>query len=123
MILRPLRLNDLGPIDEIWQRCHKGTYGIPARKFVVTDAVVENGKVTGYGIVRMFGEALLYLDKDISKFQQAKTFKLLMDQAIIDCRQAGLDQLNVGIADPAFANILRQKYGFKTRNQMLYLEY
>lgn len=124
MILRALEQKDLKQIDEFWKKCLRGKYGIPKRKFVVTDAVTEtDSKVVSYGIVRMFAEALLYIDKDMSKFQQAKSFKLLMDQAIIDCQNAGLDQLNVGVADPDFADILRENFGFKNREQMLFMEF
>jgi hypothetical protein len=125
MQIRPLNLSDLKPIDDFWQKYHKNVYGIPERKFVVTDDVVadDNDHPIAYGIVRMFAEALLYIDKDVSKFAQAKAFKLLMEKAIVDCKNADLDELNVGIADPSFAGILKAKYQMKKRNQeMLFLE-
>ena len=121
MIIRDLGLSDLAPIDEMWQRCHKGVNGIAERKFVVTDAVVENGKLTGYGVVRFFAEASLYIDKDISRFQQAKTFKLLMEKAIKDCKSASLDALNVVVVDPSFEDLLRKRYDFKERGKLLTL--
>lgn len=124
MQIRSLKLNDLKPIDDFWKKHHKNLYGIPERKFVVTDDVVvdDENLPIAYGIVRMFSEALLYINKDISKFQQAKTFKLLMDKAIKDCKIAGLDQLNIGVADPSFAAVLKDKYQMKEREQMLFLE-
>jgi hypothetical protein len=124
MILRNLQPQDLQQINAFWEKHHKGTYGIPKRTFVVTDAVTTSkDKVVGYGIVRMFAEALLYLDKDMSKFQQTKSFKLLMEQALINCNRAGLDQLNIGVADENFKETLISGFGFKPREAMLFKEF
>ena len=124
MIIRRLELKDLESINEIWERCHKGKRGIPKRKFTITDAVAENGsgRLAGYGTVRFFAEALLFLDTDISGFQQAKAFKLLMDKAIEDCRRFDVEQLNVGVDDAGFEAILMNRYRFVPRNKMLILE-
>lgn len=123
MYIRNLQVptsQELQSINEIWESCHKGIQGIPAPKYVVAHAVTENnGEIKSYGIVRCFGEALLYLDKRLSKFQQAKSFKLLMEQAIIECQAIGLDQLSAGVDNYDFEQILIHKYGFKPRQQML----
>ena len=124
MQIRPLNLSDLKPIDDFWQKYHKNVYGIPERKFVVTDDVIvdKSDSPIAYGIVRMFAEPLLYINRDVSKFQQAKAFKLLMEKAIVDCRNAGLDQINIGVKDPSFAAVLKSRYQMKERESMLYLE-
>jgi hypothetical protein len=125
MQIRPLILSDIKAIDEFWQKHHRGKHGIPKRRFVLTDDVVadDNDHPIAYGIVRMFAEALLYIDKDKSKYAQAKAFKLLMEKALVDCKNADLDELNVGIADPSFAGILKDRYQMKKRDQeMLSLE-
>jgi len=124
MIIRSLDLADLEGLNEIWERCHKGKRGIPARKYTITDAIAENGggKLAGYGTVRFFAEALLFLDKDLSGYQQAKAFKLLMDRAIEDCKRADVEQLNVGVDDAGFEAILKNRFGFIDRPKMLILE-
>jgi hypothetical protein len=124
MKIRSLQNSDLLPIDNFWKKHHQGKYGIPLRKFVLTDDVVADDKdrPIAYGIVRMFAEALLYIDKDVSKFQQAKAFKLLMEKAIADCKNADLDQLNVGVADLSFEAVLKDKYQMRERENMLLLE-
>lgn len=123
MDLRRLKESDIDPINEIWEKYHKGTYGIPARRFLITEAVTENGKgISAYGLVRFFAEAMLYLDKSISPFEQAKAFKMLMEQAIIDAKINGLDQLNVDVSDPVFENILKERFGFTERSKTLVLD-
>lgn len=122
MIIRNLIPSDIQKIDEIWNRCHKGIRGIPARKFLVTDAVVENGKVIAYGMLRNFAEALVYIDKDVSRYQQAKSFKLLMEWAIDKAHDYSLDNINVGVNDEHFEGILREKYKFEDRGKTLILD-
>lgn len=121
MNLRRLRPQDYDKINTLWEKCHKNKFGIPPRRFLVTEAITENDSLTGYGIVRFFAEALLYLDKEKSPFEQAKSFKLLLEQAIIDCKNNGLDQLNVFTDDEHFKRIL-QRYDFKERDKGLFLE-
>jgi hypothetical protein len=122
MIIRELELRDLGPIDTFWQRDHKGVRGIPDRSGLLSEAVVENGKVLGYGHVKVFGEASMWLDQTASAFQRAKTFKLMMDKAIRDSKNLGLDLLHVGVEDPHFEMLLRGKYKFADRGTVLQLE-
>lgn len=122
MNLRRIKFEDLDKINEMWERCHKGKLGIPPRRFVVTEAVTENGKVIGYGILRFFAEALLYLDTDVPPYERAKSFLMLMEQAIIDARLSGLDQINVGTDDEHFADLLRKKFKFLDRDKVLVLE-
>jgi len=121
VIIRCLVESDIPKINEIWERCHKGKYGIPNRNFLVTEAVTElSDKITGYGMVRFFAEAMLYLDKDLSPYEQAKSFKLLIERAILDC--AGLDQLNVAVKDKEFEELLKNRYGFVDRGKVIFKE-
>lgn len=121
MIIRELRLSDLVQIDQFWQRDHKGIRGIPSRENIITDAVVENGRILGYGQVKVFGEALLFLNQNASQFEKAKTFKLLMDKAIDDSQKLNLETMHVGIDNDHFESILREKYKFDDRGKVLYL--
>ena len=123
MIIRELRLSDLNEIDAFWQKHHRGIRGIPERKFLVSEAVVEhNDKIIGYGHLRYFAEALMYLDKDFSKYQQAKAFRLMMKQAIRDAKKAGLDNINIGVDDLHFEGVLKGKYQLTDRGTVLSME-
>ena len=122
MVIRELQTADLVPIDAFWQKYHKGIRGIPSRDLLVSEAVVENGKIIGYGHVKAFGEALMFLNEDASKFARAKAFKLMMDKAIFDSKRLGLDLLHVGVEDENFEMLLRSKYKFTDRGTVLQLE-
>jgi len=122
MIIRDLLVSDLPKIDSFWQKYHKGIRGIPERKYLVTEAVVENDdQIVGYGHLRFFAEALLFLNRDASKFQQTKALKLLMEKAIADSRLAGLDAINVGTDDVQFEMLLRSHYKLTDRGTVLSL--
>ena len=122
MIIRNLESFDEEQINSFWEKHHKGIRGIPDRKLIVTDAVVENGSIVGYGMVKLFGEALLYLNKDYSTFQQSKALRLLMKQALEHSKLLGLDQLNVGVDDDNFRKLLENHYGFSDRGTVISLE-
>ena len=121
MIIRSLKFSDLLQIDEFWRKHHKGIRGIPERKFILSEAVVEeNDKVFAYGIVRFFAEALIFMNNDVSSYKRAKAFKLMMDQAIRDGKQLDLDNINFGVDDPHFEEILKS-YGMTDRGKVLAL--
>jgi hypothetical protein len=122
LIARKLRNSDLDLINEFWERDHKGIRGIPDRRLLISECVVENGKIIGYGHVKVFGEALMFLNQHTSQFEKAKAFKLMMDQAIRDSKRLGLDFVHVGVDDSHFEEILRTKYNFTDRGLVLSLE-
>lgn len=122
MNIRDLESPDLLPINDLWEKHHKGIRGIPNRNLIVTDAIVENAGIIGYGMVKLFGEALLYLNRDYSKFQQTKALKLLMQRAINQSKLLGLDQLHVGTDDKDFCELLESHYGFSDRGKVISLE-
>ena len=122
MIIRDLQVSDLSKIDEFWQKYHKGIRGIPERKYLVSEAVVENGSIVGYGMTRVYGESLMYLNRDASRFAQAKAFKLMIEFALADAKKKDLDILHVGVDDPEFEGLLRHHYKFTDRGIVLSLE-
>ena len=122
MITRGLKISDLLEIDEFWRKFHKGMRGIPRRSSLISELVVENGKIIGYGMTKVYGEALMYLNRDASKFSQTKAFKLMMDHAIADAKRKELDILHVGVDDPNFEGLLRHHYKFTDRGVVLSLE-
>ncbi len=121
---RPNR-GDLARIDEIWKKHHSESFGVPNLANTVTHAVVENedGKVQAYGIVKLFAEAILFLDWDAPQRDKIEALKELMLEAIRGTSDAQLEQLHVFVADPKFSKLLKKHFGFKsTTGEMLVLE-
>lgn len=113
MKIREFRPSDIEAIDRIW-RAHYNDVTLPDRRNAVIDAVVESreGGVVGYGQVKLFAEAMLFLDKDASQRNKAQALKLLMLEAIRGTDYAGLKNLYCFIREPEFATLISKHYGF-----------
>ena len=125
MLLRRPESRDLQRIDEIWKKHHSTNFGVPNLNNTVTHAVVENedGKVQAYGTVKLFAEAILYLDWDAPQREKIEALKELMLEAIRGTSDAQLEQLHVFVADPKFSALLKKHFGFKpATGEMLVLE-
>jgi hypothetical protein len=114
MKLRSFRPSDIGPISEIWDKHYSTESSLPNRRNSVVDAVVEdsNGKVIAYGQVKLFAEAMLFLDKDASLRDRTQALKLLMLEAFRGTQQAGIEQMYCFIQDPDFATLIERHFGF-----------
>jgi hypothetical protein len=87
---------------------------MPNRNNAVIDAVVENESgIVGYGQIKMFAEAMMFLDLARPKREKAQAFKLLMREGFRGVRQAGIEELYMFVKDPAFLELVVKRYGFK----------
>lgn len=113
MLLRAIKISDLPVIDRIWRKFHSSNFGLTNTSHTVTKGIIEkDGQVLAYGLVKLFGEAIIVLDLDKSKIDKVEALKALLEQAIIDCRKIGLEQLHVFVKDPSFAAILKKHFDF-----------
>lgn len=114
MRIRKTRRSDFQRIDEIYRDYHQDKFGLPNLDNAVTHAVVErDGKILGFGIVKLYAEAIMVLDLDESKIHRLKAMDKLMSEAYRGCDEIGLDQMHVFVQDPKLMTLLIQKYGFK----------
>jgi hypothetical protein len=113
IVTRELRESDINPIDEIYKR--QSEIDVPSLKYMITNAVIENeetGQILGYGAVKLFTEAILILDKQVSKRDRAQALVEAMKNAIIFSRDAGVEHLFAVANDPSFARVLVNRYKF-----------
>lgn len=126
MNIRPFRREDIEAIDAIWRKHYATESSMPDRQSMVTDAVVEDseGKIIGYGQVRLFAEAMLFLDKDASQRDKVQALKLLMLEAFRGTQSAKLKELYCFINDPDFATLIERHFGFRVvdKGELLYRE-
>lgn len=115
MKIRRFRDEDIPRIDEIWQAHHKDNFGVPNRSTSVVDAVVESdsGKVIAYGQVKLFAEAMLFLDLDASPRERIWAITQLMHEAFRGSEAAGLKDLYAFIKDPDFALLIEKHFHFE----------
>jgi hypothetical protein len=111
--LRSFRVSDIPEIDKIWTEHHSDDYSLPNRNSMIIDAVVEeDGKIIGYGQVRIFAEAMLFLDKDAPLRSRILALKKLMLEAFRGTQQAGIEEIYAFINDPDFSLLIQKHFHF-----------
>lgn len=114
VIARDLKDEDIDKIIEIH---NKDPYtNVPGLNYMIINAVIENtdsGKIIGYGAVKIFVEAQLILDRELSKRDRAEALMEAMHTAIIYSRDAGVETLYANCIDENFAKCLENRFKFK----------
>jgi len=113
--LREFQDSDIPRISAIWEKHHSTDHSLPDRQNSIVDAVVEDdaGNIVAYGQVKLFAEAMLFLDFDSSKLAQGEAIKLLMQEAFRGTREFRLKDIYAFIKDPAFADLIERHFGFQ----------
>lgn len=105
---------DLEAIDDIYEKYYKNQFGLPNLNATVSHGIIEDDKgVIGFGMVKLFAEAIMILDKIRSTRDKSRAMKALMYKALADSKRVGLNQLHVTVDDEEFAKKLEKHYGFK----------
>jgi hypothetical protein len=112
--LRSLAKSDIITLNDLWEK-YWNDYSLPSLKNRVIDALAvdEKDRIIGYGQVKLFAEAQLFLDPTARKRDRVAALKLLMDEAQRGVHKAGLEDLYVFIKNPDFAVLIAQRYGFE----------
>ena len=123
--LRDFKLEDIQPIDEIFR--NQPDHNIPGLKHLIANATItdDNDKVIGYGVVKLFAEGVLLIDKRIRKRDKALAVKLSVEKAICEAKKHGIEQLYFVTGNSSFADVLRKHWGFKNLKEevlVLHLE-
>ena len=115
MHLRRYRNSDLEAVSKLWEKYYKEEFSLPSLFPEIIEAVIEDdwGEIVGFGVVKVFAEAVMILDKDRTTRERVETLDLLMDFAVDGVRAANLKQLHVFVSDGNFGNILKKHYEFK----------
>ena len=113
--IRSFRPEDVPEIDRIWKAHHSDNFGVPDRSTSIIDAVVEDdkGKVIAYGQVKLFAEAMLFLDLDASQRDKIQAVRLLMLEAFRGAELAKLNEIYALIQDPDFSLLIQKHFGFR----------
>jgi hypothetical protein len=118
MKLRPFTNEDIGPISDMWEKFYSIDHGLPDRKTVLADGVVEhNGRVIGYGQLRLFAEATFFVDKDASLRNKISALRACMLDAFRNAEIAKLNEIYVFIKDPKYSALLQKHFHFSLANK------
>lgn len=113
--LRSLQENDLNGIDRIWRECgHADKFGLPTLTNIITKAVADqDGSIIGFGLVKVYAEAVAILDLNKSKVDRLEALEKLLAEAFRACEDLNVEQLHVYVQDLGMQRLLEQKFGFK----------
>jgi hypothetical protein len=107
MIIRKYKPEDAPVVDEIYERCHKGTFGRPNLSHVLSAAVIEDeGKVIGFGCIEIIAEAVMILDTDRSVQDRAEMLDQLLNVAKFIARERTFERFYMFPSDEKFIDIL-----------------
>jgi hypothetical protein len=108
--LRSLTEDDLLKIDAF-----AGTQGLPDLRTRVIDAVAENEKseIVGYGQVKLFAEAQIFLDHSKSRLDKTRAVRELMREAFRGVEHFKLHEVYAFILDPEFADFIVKHFSFE----------
>lgn len=109
-----LENKDIPNVSKLWDEYYSHEFGLPDLTRTVTHAKVEeNGKLIGFGMVKLWPEAIMILDQSQSKITQAKVMKKLMQYAIDACKHYNVEQLYATTVSTTIADLCRDHYEFK----------
>ena len=108
-----IRKSELSDVSRILQLCSNREYDADPFRDILSDRVIVNGeRLSGYGAVKRFTEAVLVLDKQGSTREKVESLKKLMNAAIFETKKVGVSELHVFTTDDSFANILKKHFNF-----------
>ena len=109
MIIREISNSDLNTINKLNEQ---QDFKITSLKNKVVDAIVEDNDIIAYGVVKVFAEAIILVDKDASIIKRVKALRKLMTRAFLGCKEHGIEQIHVFVKDEKLAKSLEKHFGF-----------
>ena len=100
-------------VSRIQRLCTGKEYEADCIRDIISDRViVDDNRITAYGAVKMFAEAVLVLDNSESVRTKIKALRDLMNCAIFETRKAKISELHVFTENDSFAKILKKHFNF-----------
>lgn len=88
-------------------------FALPRPGFMCASKIVKlYGKVVGFGMLKVYPEAFIMIDQELSTRDKVALLKELMAAGIEHCREAEADEMMVFVEDD-FAQILEKHFGFQ----------
>jgi hypothetical protein len=112
--LRSLSPNDILLLDQLWQE-HWSDTSLPGIRNRIIDSIAydsQTKRIIGYGQVKLFAEAMLFLDPTTTKRARVEALKLLMSEAFRGVDMAKIEEIYAFVKDPDFSLLIQKRYGF-----------
>ncbi len=115
-LITNVKAEDVEKIAEIYDRYCKKEFALPTPYSTLGDAVVKNsaGEVIAYGVLEIFAEALLVLNRERTLREKAEAVTKLIHAAKKQARKINVSALYIFSRDPEWSSILKSHFGFVT---------
>jgi len=105
---------DAVAVDEIYDRCHTGTFSRPNLSHVISSAVIEiDGKIVAYGALEIFLEAIMIVDTDARLTHKVTALKELIELAKFSARDKLFDRFYMFPSSDTYMNSLIKHFGMR----------
>lgn len=109
--IRRYQPSDAAAVDEIYNRCHSGTFGRPNLNNVLTAAVVlSDDVIIGFGCLEFIAEAVMIIDTDRRPADRITALKELINTAKFTIKDRPFDRFYIFPSDTKFEKILQKHF-------------
>jgi len=107
-------VGDLQRVDEIYRTHYENEFCLPSLHHTIGSGIISNGDViTAFGMVRLYPEAIIIIDKSLDLQTKVNSLELLYEQAVKVCKHNNFSELNAHTIDSKYSNLLTKRLGFK----------
>ena len=113
VVAREFKESDIEGISRIFDK--QPEIGVPSLKNVVINTTIENdkGEIIAYGVVKIFAEMVLIMDKEIPKKSKAHALMEAMKTAILFSKKTGIEMLYAISSNESFTRVLENRWKMK----------
>jgi hypothetical protein len=105
---------DFEEVNAIYWKYHSNSLYLPdLSNSIFHTSARDNQGTIAFGMVKLFPEAILVMNKDRSLRDRAIALKLMAREAIIQTKAKNYKYLHATIHDDAYLSLLSKHYGFK----------
>ena len=123
MIVRRYQPEDASQIQGIFDKHHKGKFGVPNLAHVISSCVVEkDGQVLGYGALETMLEGIMILDLSLPLKIKLEILKHIIDSGVIATKFGGYERFYSSPSPNKFGSLLSRHFKFKKCDPYYHLE-
>jgi hypothetical protein len=109
--LKPI---DLNRINEIYETHYKDDFSIPnLNNCIGSGVVVNDSEIIGFGMIKLYPEAIILLDKSASSRNKSLALKTLFNEAKRACFSRGFEEFSAHTIDDNYTNLLIKHFKFE----------
>tara|TARA_Y100000310_G_scaffold26486_1_gene25279 strand:+ start:16624 stop:17001 length:378 start_codon:yes stop_codon:yes gene_type:complete len=122
MEIRLATRKDLGSIRRLHTEFYDDEFPFPTlNKALEALVTVEDGEVTGFGVVRELAECVMILNQGRSPLARVRQVNSLLPYAYAVAQEAGHDGVHTFVKSEKFERVLKKHFGFtNSQGQVLY---